>query len=79
MLEKYFSKKSKTRYYLPGQEIKIDRNTAFSSHIFDEDPLIVVKNRIAFTTLLFIFAYILQGIVSQVLKTTRFKAFSNPA
>ena len=58
MLEKYFSKKSKTRYYLPGQEIKIDRNTAFSSHIFDEDPLIVVKNRIAFTTLLFIFAYI---------------------
>ena len=55
---KYFSRKDKTHFYLPGEEIKIDRDDVFNNHIFDGDPLITVKNRVAFATLLFIFAYL---------------------
>lgn len=62
MLEKYFSRSQKARFYLPGQEIKIDKNAAYNNYIFDGDPLTTVKNRVAFTTLLFILAYIIIGI-----------------
>lgn len=62
MLEKYFSRSQKAHFYLPGQEIKIDRNAAYNNYIFDGDPLTTVKNRVAFTTLLFILAYIIIGI-----------------
>ena len=44
--------------YLPGEEIKIDTSTAFNNYLFDGDPLTTVKNRVAFATLLFIFAYL---------------------
>ena len=54
MLEKYFSRSQKAHFYLPGQEIKIDRNAAFNNFICDGDPLTTVKNRVAFATLLFI-------------------------
>ncbi len=59
MLEKYFSRSQKAHFYLPGQEIKIDRNAAFNNFICDGDPLTTVKNRVAFATLLFIFAYLI--------------------
>jgi len=58
MLEKYFSRSQKAHFYLPGQEIKIDRDAAFNHFIFDGDPLTTVKNRVAFTTLLFVLAYL---------------------
>ncbi len=62
MLEKYFSRGQKAHFYLPGQEIKIDRNAAFNHFICDGDPLTTVKNRVAFATLLFIFAYLIIAI-----------------
>lgn len=58
MLEKYFSRNRKAHVYLPGEEIKIDTSTAFNNYLFDGDPLTTVKNRVAFATLLFIFAYL---------------------
>lgn len=58
MLGKYFSSQRKAHFYLPGEEIKIDKNTAYSNYLFDGDPLTMVKNRVAFATLVFIFAYL---------------------
>ena len=58
MLGKYFSSQSKAHFYLPGEEIKIDKNTTYSNYLFDGDPLTMVKNRVAFATLVFIFAYL---------------------
>ena len=62
LLGKYFSKKKNSHFYLPGEEIRIDRDDMFSNHIFDGDPLTTVKNRVAFATLLFIFAYLVISI-----------------
>lgn len=58
MFGKYFSRKEKKNFYLPGQEIKIDRDYAFrNTYICDKDPLSMVKNRLAFAMLAFVMVY----------------------
>ena len=71
MLEKYFSRNRKAHVYLPGEEIKIDTSTAFNNYLFDGDPLTTVKNRVAFATLLFIFAYLVITVRLLDRKSTR--------
>ena len=46
MWEKYFSKKGKENFYLPGEEIKLDKSTTFKSFSCEKDPLSICKNRV---------------------------------
>lgn len=57
MLRKYFSSKEEKKFYLPGQEIKIDKNFSFHNYTCEKDPLSTCKNRVAFATLMFILVY----------------------
>lgn len=57
MWGKYFSGKEEKNFYLPGQEIKIDKNFSFKNYTCEKDPLSTCKNRVAFATLMFILVY----------------------
>lgn len=57
MIGKYFPKKEKKNFYLPGQEIKIDRDYAFINLTSERNPLSTVRNRLAFAMLAFVLIY----------------------
>ena len=57
MAGKYFSKKSKDDFYLPGEEIKIDKSSSFKSFSCEKDPVSVCKNRVLAALLGFIAVY----------------------
>lgn len=60
MLEKLFSRKSRD-FYLPGQEIKLDKSFSFSDFSYEKDPLSMCKNRLAFAMLMFALVF---GVIS---------------
>lgn len=49
MIGKYFSKKDRSGFYLPGQEIKIDKVSSFHGFSCEKDSLSVCKNRVMFS------------------------------
>ena len=57
MIGKYFPRKEQKNFYLPGQEIKIDRDYAFKNFTCEKDPLSTVKNRLSFAMLSFLLIY----------------------
>ncbi len=57
MAGKYFSKKEED-FYLPGEEIKIDKKTSFSSFSCEKDPLAVCKNRLLAAVVAFAAVYL---------------------
>lgn len=57
MAGKYFSKKGKDDFYLPGEEIKIDKSSSFKSFSCEKDPVSVCKNRVLAALLGFIAVY----------------------
>lgn len=57
MAGKYFSKKYKEDFYLPGEEIKIDKKSSFKSFSCEKDPLSVCKNRVLFAMAAFLTVY----------------------
>lgn len=57
MIGKYFPRKEQKNFYLPGQEIKIDRDYAFKNFTCEKDPLSTVKNRLSFAILSFLLIY----------------------
>ena len=59
MFGKYFSKKRGEDFYLPGEEIKVDRAISFNSSLSTEkDSLSVCKNRVVFAVLGFAAVYL---------------------
>lgn len=56
MFGKYFSKKS-GKFYLPGEEIKIDKNFSFMNYTCEKDPLAMCKNRVAFAVIMFLLVF----------------------
>lgn len=58
MWEKYFSKKGKEKFYLPGEEIKLDKSTTFKSFSCEKDPLSICKNRVWAAMLAFASVYL---------------------
>lgn len=55
MVGKYFSKMRKESFYLPGEEIKIDRCSSFKSYAYDRgNPLSTCKNRVIFSAVCFV-------------------------
>lgn len=56
MWGKLFSKTNKN-FYLPGEEIKIDKSFSFANYTCEKDPLAMCKNRVAFAVLMFILVY----------------------
>ncbi len=57
MWGKYFSRGSKDSFYLPGQEIKISRNTSFGGLTCEKDALSVCRFRVMLAILGFFFVY----------------------
>ena len=58
MFGKYFSRKSKEDFYLPGEEIKVDRTISFNNSLSTEkDPLSICKNRVVFAVMGFAAVY----------------------
>jgi len=58
MWGKYFSRGSKGNFYLPGQEIKIGKNTSFCGLSNKNDALSVCRTRVLFAILGFCFVYL---------------------
>lgn len=56
MFGKWFSRKSEN-FYLPGEEIKIDKSFSFNNYICEKDPFATCKNRILFAVLMFGLVY----------------------
>lgn len=54
---KVFFQKSKDDFYLPGEEIKIDKSSSFKSFSCEKDPVSVCKNRVLAALLGFIAVY----------------------
>lgn len=59
MVRKYFTKKGKEDFYLPGEEIKIDKSSSFKSYSCEKDPLAVCKNRVLFAVASFFAVYLI--------------------
>lgn len=58
MKGKYFSKR-KGDFYLPGEEIKINRSSSFQNYTYDRgDPLSMCKNRVLFAVCSFAAVYL---------------------
>ncbi len=57
MLGKYFSGERKKNFYLPGEEIKIDKSFSFNNYTCEKDPLATCKSRVAFASLMFMLVY----------------------
>lgn len=62
MWGKYFSGREEKNFYLPGQEIKIDKSFSFKNYTCEKDPLSTCKNRVAFATLMFLLVYAVIGV-----------------
>ena len=59
MFGKYFSRKKTEDFYLPGEEIRINKNPSFGCGLFcSQDPLSVCKNRVAIAIGAFALAYL---------------------
>lgn len=58
MIGKYFSRNRGGSFYLPGQEIKIDKSIAFNVLTCEKDPLSTCKARMLVAVLAFMFAYL---------------------
>ncbi len=56
MFGKYFSKKQES-FYLPGEEIKIDKNFSFKNYTCKKDALSVCKNRLISAVLAFVLIF----------------------
>ncbi|MBQ7284821.1 MAG: penicillin-binding protein 2 [Alphaproteobacteria bacterium] len=59
MIGKYFSRKSGRGFYLPGQEIKIDKISSFHDFSFENDSLYICKNRVMFSVFSFIAVFLI--------------------
>ena len=51
------AKRKSRNFYLPGQEIKINKNTSFRSYVCETDPLFVCKSRATLAIYAFILVY----------------------
>ena len=56
MIGNLFSQSHKN-FYLPGQEIKLDKSFSFSRYSCESDPLAMCKNRMLFSILMFVFVF----------------------
>ncbi len=56
-MAKYFNKRSKEDFYLPGEEIKIDKNIAFKRYSCEKDPLSMCKKRLMLAVVGFMAVY----------------------
>ena len=56
MWGKLFSKK-KESFYLPGEEIRLDKSFSFNDYSCERDPLNTCKNRVAFAMFMFVLVY----------------------
>lgn len=56
-MAKLWAKKEKNKFYLPGEEIKVNRNFAFSGFDLEKDPLSACKNRMLLAVSAFILIY----------------------
>ena len=56
MIGNFFSK-SRKNFYLPGQEIKLDKSFSFSRYSCESDPLAMCKNRMIFAMLAFLLVF----------------------
>ncbi len=56
MIGNLFSK-SRKNFYLPGQEIKLDKSFSFSRYSCEGDPLAMCKNRMIFAMLMFMLVF----------------------
>ncbi len=57
-MAKYFDRRGKEDFYLPGEEIKIDKNAAFKKFSCEKDPLSMCKNRLMFAVICFMAVYL---------------------
>ena len=73
MIGKYFSKKNKGDFYLPGQEIKIDKVSSFHGFSCEKDSLAVCKNRVMFS--IFCFAAVFLIIAGRLFDLCALPAF----
>ncbi len=64
MFGKYFSKKRKDKFYLPGEEIKIDRSVSFSRGLTcsNNDPLAICRGRMFYAVAGFATVYLIIAI-----------------
>ncbi len=61
-MAKYFDRRGKEDFYLPGEEIKIDKNAAFKKFSCEKDPLSMCKNRLMFAVICFMAVYLVIAI-----------------
>lgn len=54
---KLWSKKEKNKFYLPGEEIKVNRSFSFSNYNLEKDPLSNCKNRMLLAIAGFLLVY----------------------
>lgn len=55
----FFGKKGKDKFYLPGEEIKINRSFSFCNYNIEKDPLSNCKNRMLFAIIGFLSLYLI--------------------
>ena len=58
-MAKLWAKKERNKFYLPGEEIKVNRNFAFSGFDLEKDPLSACKNRMLLAVFGFILVYVI--------------------
>ena len=60
MFGKYFSKKKKDKFYLPGEEIKIDKSISFHRGLTcsNNDPLAICRGRMFYAVAAFATVYL---------------------
>ena len=58
-MAKLWAKKERNKFYLPGEEIKVTRNFAFSGFDLEKDPLSACKNRMLLAVFGFILIYVI--------------------
>ena len=56
---KLWAKKDKNKFYLPGEEIKVNRGFAFSNYNIEQDPLSSCKTRMLLAISSFILIYVI--------------------
>ena len=61
MWGKLFSKK-KESFYLPGEEIRLDKSFSFNDYSCERDPLNTCKNRVAFAMFMFVLVYCVMAV-----------------
>lgn len=81
MFGKYFSRKKTEDFYLPGEEIRINKNPSFGSGLFcSQDPLSVCKSRVAIAIGAFALAYLyIAGSLFNLCVTPNLEAEENAA